>query len=132
MAVPLMPNPLICSSETPEIYSILALGHMNNLLLNLSNKTQATLTCIRLYCVASKRGKKQNAVNILTFCLRFPRHFLSIWSSHFFFIIWTFVGQEVAARQPPIDSEALLNSREIRRPGFPSKSSLFAQYGECD
>lgn len=39
---------------------------------------------------------------------------------------------EIAQRLPQIDSEALLNSREIRRPGFSSKSCQFAQYGECD
>lgn len=43
MVAPLMPNPLIYSWKTPEIYSVLSLGHMNNLLLNLSNKTQLLL-----------------------------------------------------------------------------------------
>ncbi len=38
MAVPLTPNPLIYSSKTPEIYNpVLSPGHMNNVLLNLSN-----------------------------------------------------------------------------------------------
>lgn len=45
------PNPLIYSSETPEIYSVLLLGHMNNLLLNLSSETQETLIGITLHCV---------------------------------------------------------------------------------
>ena len=79
------------------------------------------------------------SLGVFIFRLRFSRLFFFV-SSVFMvsglfitFIVWTvFVGLEIAERWPQIDSEALLNSMEIRRPGFPSKSCQFAQCRECD
>lgn len=85
------PNPLIYRSKTPEMNTFLSLGHMNNLLLNLSDKTQL-LNGIRLRRVERSRRRTKMLLIYLPFVSGFPGNFFFwVMVSELFipFIVWT-------------------------------------------
>lgn len=126
------PNPLIYRSKTPEINTFLSLGHMNNLLLNLSDKTQL-LNSIRLRRVERSRRRTKMLLIYLPFVSGFPGNFFfgyGLRVVYLFYCLDCFVGLEIAARLPQIDNEALLHPLEIKTPGFPSISCWFSLHRE--
>lgn len=107
---------------------------MNNLLLNLSNKTQL-LNGIRLRRV--ERSRRRRTTMLFTYLpfvsgfqgyFSFSFFFLALWSPSCFYLFYCLdcfvVLLEIAARLPQIDNEALT-------PPFRDKDSWFSKYISC-